>query len=185
MTPNEFEEQAMASLDGLYAYALRLAQNHDDAADLVQESFVRALPRLDQFRESSAVRPMLFRILYRCFIDSWRKKKRRPRLVPLPGHDALQNRVFDSTTLCTTSIRSTLAEALSHEVNAALMELNPELRETLWLREIEDFSYVEIADILGVPVGTVRSRLARARAQMAQSIMNQAHPVVRVREKEF
>lgn len=170
MTRDEFEKEALAALDSLYAYGLKLSRNQEDAADLVQETFAKALGHLETFREKSAIRPVLFRILHNSFVDSWRKKKQRPHLVALesPGeiagsssaswHDLGAKPFFD------------VKESLSEEVCRALDGLDESLRQTLWLREIEDFSYAEIAEILGIPVGTVRSRLARARLQMASNL---------------
>ena len=174
MNRDDFEQHAMAALDGLYSYALRLVPNPEDAADLVQETFVKSLSRLDGFREPGAVRPVLFRILYNCFVDSWRKKRRRLRLVALPPSGELENLDSAVRTNLSTDSREFLAEALSQDVDAALNELEDELRQTLWLREIEDFSYAEIAEIMDVPVGTVRSRLSRARAQMAANLQSYA-----------
>ncbi|MBI2433982.1 MAG: sigma-70 family RNA polymerase sigma factor [Candidatus Hydrogenedentes bacterium] len=172
MTADEFEMHALSSSDGLYSYALRLTQNQEDAADLVQETFVKALKRLEGFREPSAVRPVLFTILYHCFVDLWRKKKRRPRLVALPDPDELEELTSAALPNPARYSSGLLGEALSQEVSAALGDLDDELRETLWLREIEDFSYTEIAGILGLPLGTVRSRLSRARSQMAASLQS-------------
>ncbi len=174
MNRDAFEKHAMAALDGLYSYALRLVRNPEDAADLVQETFAKSLNRLDGFGEAEAVRPVLFRILYNCFVDSWRKKKRRLRLVALPASDELGSVDSGVSHNLATDHRDVLAEALSQEVDAALGELEDELRETLWLREIEDFSYAEIAKIMDVPIGTVRSRLSRARVQMAANLQNYA-----------
>lgn len=164
MKRDEFEQCALSALDGLYAYARRLTQNHEDAADLVQEAYVRALARPEGFKEAAAVRPMLFRIMYHCFVDEWRRKKRRPHLVPLrsPG----EGDVPDGDPAPNFFVK----EALSEDVEQAVNELDDVLRETLWLREIEDFTYSEIANITGVPIGTVRSRLHRARGQLAAAL---------------
>jgi len=165
---DEFNQHALAALDPLYNYALQLTRNPEDAADLVQETYARTLTRWRQIKDTDGVRPTLFRVLYNLFVDGWRAERRRPRLVPLPnpGEETAPNppngMFWRSASL--------IQEALSEDVDAALNDLDDPLRETLWLREIEDFSYAEIADITGVPVGTVRSRLSRARARMAKAL---------------
>lgn len=175
MHRHEFESQATASLDGLYAYALRLAGSPEDAADLVQDTYVKALRHADTFREVDSVRPMLFKILYRCFVDAWRKKKRHPSLAVISVSGEIEG-VGANTMACSMPDVSRLkTEALGEDVNAALGDLDGELRETLWLREIEDFSYAEIAEIMEIPPGTVRSRLSRARAQLAASLQDYAN----------
>lgn len=173
LTQREFAKHADANLDALYAYALRLAGQPEGAAELVQETFVKALDRLDAFREPEAVRPMLFTILYHCFVDEWRKQKRRPQLVVLGDAEASISTPETAQSLPPGSIQS-IREAMGEEVDAALNALDEQLRTTLWLREIENFSYAEIAAIVDAPIGTVRSRLARARSQMAAQLKEYA-----------
>lgn len=168
MNRDVYEEKAVACLNALYRYAVSLTHSYDFADDLVQETFKRSLAAWRQIPAPEAVRPVLFRILHNYYVDEWRKKRRRPLMAvydedseiaspPLSDDDAERVR-----------------EALSDEVISALGELSSVLREAIWLREIEDFSYEEISAIVDVPVGTVRSRLARARRQMASSLQSYA-----------
>lgn len=170
MIREEFEPLALAILDRLYGYALRLAQDNDHAADLVQQTFVRALEHLDSFSEPDSVRPTLFRILHNLFVDEWRRRKRRPTLISLDTIDDPVESATSAVAILTGVSSQRLRDAMSGEVDAALNSLEEAQRETLWLREMEDYSYEEIGNIMQVPVGTVRSRLSRARIRMAESL---------------
>jgi len=164
-----FEKSAIASLHPLYRYALTLTRSSDDADDLVQEAFKRSLASWRSVPSPEAIRPMLFRILRNYYVDEWRKKMRRPMMVPLDEVSEPTSPPFREKDA------HAVREAFSDEVLAAMDELSGVLREVIWLREIEDLSYEEISSVINAPIGTVRSRLARARRQMAESLESYTH----------
>ncbi|MCH8204621.1 MAG: sigma-70 family RNA polymerase sigma factor [Candidatus Hydrogenedentes bacterium] len=172
MKPDEFSLVAVETLSPLFNYAFRLTRSREEAEDLVQDTFERAFSNRERFDEPAAVRPVMFRILHNLFVNQWWAKKRRPALVSFEDWkdgDALP-------ALCAEegSGPSLLRDSLSEEVESALSELNEVQRATIWLREIEGFSYAEIAEVTGAPVGTVRSRLARARRGLAEQLLKYA-----------
>ena len=172
MKVDEFSVLAVKTLSPLFNYAFRLTRSREEAEDLVQDTFVRAFSNRETFDEPAAVRPIMFTILHNLFVNQWWAKKRRPALVSFDDWkdgDALP-------ALCTGegSEPSLLRNSLSEEVESALSELNEVQRATIWLREVEGFSYVEIAEVTSVPVGTVRSRLARARRDLAEQLLKYA-----------
>lgn len=168
--PESFTAKAMECLNPLYRYGLRLTHDEDQAADLVQETFARFLGGHKPASSTESIRPLLFRILHNCFVDQWRAARRRPILLSLDSVDEsgmLENRNYFADTRTRDAL---ISEGFSREVQEALNALPIPQREALWLREIEDFSYQEIAEILLVSVGTIRSRLSRARGNLAQSL---------------
>jgi|JI10StandDraft_1071094.scaffolds.fasta_scaffold969332_2 RNA polymerase sigma-70 factor (ECF subfamily) len=153
----DLERDALACLKELYAFALRLSRSREAAEDLVQEAFARVLahsgpPPLE-------IRPYLFRTLRNLFVDSLRSRKNLdPMQVPseLPEVPTPEQVLLESM--------------LSEWLESALMSLELPLREALWLREVDGFTYAEIAEITDSPVNTVRSRLSRARTQLKDLI---------------
>ena len=175
MKAKQFESISLRHLDALYGYAMRLARNYENAEDLVQETYARAFAHCDRVPDAGAVRPTLFRILHNLFVDQWRASRRGPVMV---STDSMQDASGqDSLPFLRDPDNPRdllMRDALSDEVESALSQLDEAWRETLWLREIEDFSYEEISRVTEVPIGTVRSRLARARRALAASLAEYA-----------
>ncbi len=164
-----FERLAATQIDSLYGYAARLAQDREAAAELVQDSLERALRYRAKIKEEAALRPLLFRILQNLHRDRWRASQREPELYPLEEPEEFAG-------------PECIEAALSEEVEQALAELHHSWRATLWLIDVEGFSYEETAQITEVPVGTVRSRLSRARRLMARRLAEYARKRGLVRE---
>lgn len=167
-----FETAALQSLDSLHGYARHLARNEEEAEDLVQEAYSRVLAYRDKVRHPSEARPLLFRILHNLFVDQYRHNRRGPVMISV---DDLQGRTPPPSERLVdpaTPLSDLLKDCLSDEMQCALRSLDEGLRETLCLREIEGFSYEEIGEILEIPIGTVRSRLSRARREMARRLMS-------------
>jgi RNA polymerase sigma-70 factor (ECF subfamily) len=146
-----FEAEALPHFRALYAAAYRMTRNAHDAEDLVQEAFLRAYRAFHTFTPGTNIRAWLFTILHRVRTDAFRKAGRSPRTVELadegPPVAAAQEIL-----------------AAGHEVVERAVEQLPEaFRTAVLLRDVEDFSYEEIARILDVPIGTVMSRIHRGR----------------------
>lgn len=150
-------------VDSLFSYALTLSRNRSDAEDLVQEAYVRAMPALERLRRGSNVKSWLFTILR----NIWLNQLRQPRVaIQMPGSD-LDQYVTDTPTGSFKDPHSLLQSKIDQEhVRHAIQQLPLEAREIILLREFEDLSYQEIAAILHCPIGTVMSRLGRARSKL-------------------
>ena len=160
-----FEEQALPYLDQLYAAALRMTKNPADAQDLVQDTFTRAYGSFGTFQQGTNLKAWLYRILTNSYINSYRKRQREPHLGAIDELEDWQLGGAESTTA--TSARSAEAEALDRMpasvIKDALMQVPADFRMAVYFADVEGFSYQEIADIMGTPVGTVMSRLHRGR----------------------
>ena len=155
-----FNEMATQHLDALYRTAVRLTGRPQDAEDLVQETYLRAWRSLHTYRPGTNPKAWLFRILHNAHIDRFRASSRTvPTVDELEGQDP----AFVVHETPETLVVSGLVDA---EVRKALMEIPEVFRACLILADLEGFSYQEIADILGIPRGTVMSRLFRGRRAM-------------------
>jgi RNA polymerase sigma-70 factor, ECF subfamily len=160
-----FEELAMPLFDSLYNFAHWLAQNRDEAEDLVQETYVKALKGFSSFKPGTNFRAWIFRILRNTFLTS-RTGLQASRTVPLELDE-------DEATVAVTveTPESILIGRDNAErVQAAIEALPLIFREALLLCDVEDMSYQEIAETLSVPIGTVMSRLSRARKALRQTL---------------
>jgi RNA polymerase sigma-70 factor, ECF subfamily len=150
-------------LDGLYSYALVLTRNHAEAEDLVQETYVRALPAMGRLRTDSNTKGWLFTILRNVWLNQLRKWRNGPQMIEIEGDDGVANSIVEPSK---DSHDLYVSKVEAEQVRAAIKELPAEFREVILLREYEDLSYQEIANVLDCPVGTVMSRLGRARAKL-------------------
>ena len=161
-----FEAEALTHADALYRTALRVTRNAADADDLVQDTYLKAFRSAARFEHGSNLRAWLFTIL----MNTWRNSRRDAGRDPLAvateiveyGEPPQAAAVSPETRL----IRETLAPALQ----AALDNLPEAFREAVWLRDVEEFTYAEIAAMLEIPLGTVMSRISRGRRQLYEAL---------------
>jgi len=161
-----FEELAIPLLDSLYNFAHWLVHNQNDAEDLVQETYLKALRSFASFQPGTNFRAWIFQILRNTFLSSCSKLERRMTVAMMDSEE-------DSPVLCATSVtpESLLIERSGNDaVRCAIEHLPVIFREVILLCDVEDASYREIAEILSIPIGTVMSRLARARKAVRESL---------------
>jgi RNA polymerase sigma-70 factor (ECF subfamily) len=172
-----FEEQALPYMDQLYAAAMRLTRNPADAADLVQETFVKAYTAFAQFQQGTNLKAWLYRIQTNTFINNYRKNQRNPYQGTIDDLEDWQLGGAESVTQ-STSTRSAEAEAIDHlpdtAVKNALQSIPEDFRMAVYFADVEGFSYQEIADIMKTPVGTVMSRLHRGRKMLRELLADYA-----------
>ena len=168
---SRFEQEAMPLLPNLYSAALRLTRNPTDAEDLVQETFLRAYRGFGRFEPGTNLRAWLYRILMNTFINSYRKKQREPLTISEDEVDEwyLYSKMAERG--AEPSAETAVIEALPDEdVQDALASLPEQFRTAVLLADVEGFSYKEIAEIVGVPIGTVMSRLHRGRKALEKRL---------------
>jgi len=160
-----FEELAMPLFDSLYNFARWIARDSNDAEDLVQETYLKALRSFASFRPGTNFRAWMFRILRNTFLSSRKRYERRMIDALESEEDGPELAVVRETPETILLNRSNL-----QRMERAIDELPVHYRETLLLCEVEEMSYQQIAEILSVPIGTVMSRLARARKAVRESL---------------
>lgn len=170
-----FETEALPHLDALYRTALRLTRNRNDAEDLVQETYLRAYRFWDRYEAGTNCKAWLYKILTNTRINQAVRAGKRPREVDFHEVEAvLAQPEAEGLALPTQGAIDAFADLVEDEVKAALEALPEEFRLALILFVMEGFSYKEIAAILEVPIGTVMSRLYRARKQLQASLQEHA-----------
>lgn len=159
----QFESEFMPYINSLYNFAFRLALDEDDANDLVQDTYLKAYRFFDSYQPGTNAKAWLFRILKNTFINEFRRKSKQPAKVDYQEIETYYNSdEFDES--ATTDLRTeTVQELLGDEVAKALNDIDVDFRTVIILCDIEGFTYEEMARILDIPIGTVRSRLHRAR----------------------
>jgi RNA polymerase sigma-70 factor, ECF subfamily len=160
----EFEAEALASVDSLYRTALRLTRVPADAEDLVQETYLKAFRAADSFKAGTNLRAWLFTILHNTARNRVRDRARDAVTVDSELIEQASEGAHDGSPDTPESLL--LRETLAPELQAAIDELPDAFRQAVWLRDVEEFSYAEIADMLNIPAGTVMSRISRGRRML-------------------
>jgi len=167
-----FERDALPFIDQLYGAALKLTRHQADAEDLIQETYAKAYTSFSQFQEGTNLKAWLYRILTNTYINTYRKAQRSPKVADTPEIEDWQLASAESHSSVPTA--SAEMEALSKltdtRIVAAMKALKEEYRYTVYLADVEGFSYKEISVILDVAVGTVMSRLSRGRSQLRKNL---------------
>lgn len=166
-----FEREAVPLLPRMYASALRLTRDPQDAEDLVQEVYLRAFRAFGSFEEGSNLKAWLYRILTNAFINEYRRRQRRPHTVS-EAEDP-EYSLFDrlgEEAAAPSAEREVLDRLPDEDVQRALEDLPEQFRMAVLYADVEGFTYQEIADILEVPIGTVMSRLHRGRKALQKAL---------------
>jgi RNA polymerase sigma-70 factor, ECF subfamily len=161
-----FQEEALPMLDSLYAAALRMTRNPADAEDLVQETMLRAYRAFDRFEPGTNLKAWLFRILTNAYINVYRKRQREPQKLSqdeVEDFDLYQQLKDHDPQFSATPESIVLDSLVDSDILEAIDSLPEQFRLAVILSDIEGFTYAEMAEIMGVPMGTVMSRLHRGR----------------------
>ena len=170
-----FEKDALVFTSQLYGAALRYTKNTHDAQDLVQDTYAKAFTSFHQFEPGTNLKAWLYRILTTTFINNYRKDQRRPKISASEIEDW---QIADASSHTSDQGKSAEDEVLENiadkDVKEALAAMPEEFRMAVYLSDVEGFSYKEVAEITGVPTGTVMSRLHRGRKLLRASLADYA-----------
>ncbi len=176
-----FARDALPYADQLFGAAMRYTRNRADAEDLVQDTMAKAYSAFHQYRPGTNLRAWLYRVLTTTYINTYRKKQRRPKEVSADGvranlDDAGDFSLFDRLDGGTSpSAEFEVMQALPAEaVKAAMDQLPEQFRTAVYLADVEGFSYADIAEIMDTPIGTVMSRLHRGRTALQKGLYDHA-----------
>ena len=169
-----FDKEFLPHIDSMYNFAYRLTFDEDDAKDLVQETYLKAFRFINSFEQGTNAKAWLFRILKNSFINDFRKKSKEPSKVDYQEVETFYNSE-DTEVSVTTDLRvETVQEMIGDEISNALNSLAVDFRTVIILCDLEGFTYEEMAKILDIPIGTVRSRLHRARNLLKEKLQSYA-----------
>jgi RNA polymerase sigma-70 factor (ECF subfamily) len=169
-----FEEEFLPQIDALYTFAYHLTYNEEDANDLVQETYLKAYRFLDRYEAGTNAKAWLFRILKNAFINEYRKKSKQPNRVDIDEVTNIRDEE-DTNYSSYLDLREEMFQGMmGDEVTNAINSLPVDFRAVILLCDIEGFTYEEIAKIVDIPIGTVRSRLHRARNMLKDKLKSYA-----------
>lgn len=178
-----FEKELLPHVGALQTFAYHLTYNQTDADDLVQETYLKAYRFIDKYEKGTNAKAWLFKILKNAYINEYRKKVRQPNKVDFEEIVAYHDTDDDNLTGYSDLREEIFLHMMGDEVTMAINSLPIDFRTVILLCDVEGFTYEEIASIIDVPIGTVRSRLFRARNMLKDMLMNyaQQHGYVDVR----
>ncbi len=158
-----FNNEFLPHINSMYNFGYRLTLDEDDAKDLVQDTYLKAFRFIESFQKGTNAKAWLFRILKNSFINDYRKKSKEPNKVDYQEVESYYNS-DDVDHPITSDLRTeSLQDMIGDEISNALNSLDVDFRTVIILCDLEGFKYDEMAKILDIPIGTVRSRLHRAR----------------------
>ncbi len=168
-----FEAEALASVDSLYRTALRLTRVPADAEDLVQDTYLKAFRAADTFEPGTNLRAWLFTILHNTARNRVRDRARETVFADSETVDQAADEPGSWDRATAPSPEALLLrDTLTPELQAAIDAMPDAFRQAVWLRDVEEFSYAEIAQMLGIPVGTVMSRISRGRRMLLERLQH-------------
>jgi RNA polymerase sigma-70 factor, ECF subfamily len=170
----EFNAEMIPHMDALYNFAIRLANDPNDAEDLVQDTIVKAYRFFSSYERGTNAKAWLFRILKNSYINNYRKQSKQPYQVDYDEISTYYESVRSERSDTTDMEQIMYRELLDDEVTKALNKLPEDFRTVVLLCDIEGFTYEEIANMLDVPIGTIRSRLHRGRNLLRTSLSQYA-----------
>ncbi|MEO1434605.1 MAG: sigma-70 family RNA polymerase sigma factor [Bacteroidota bacterium] len=169
-----FEQEFLPQIDALYNFAFHLTYDEDDANDLVQETYMKAYRFIDKYHEGTNAKAWLFKILKNAFINQYRKRSKQPTRVDYEEivnfHDSEDTQYIGYSDLREEIYQGMMGDEVTNAINA----LDVDFRTVILLCDIEGFTYEEISKIIDIPIGTVRSRLHRARNMLKEKLKNYA-----------
>lgn len=167
----------MPLLDQLYGGALRMTRNPQDAEDLVQETYLKAFKAFDSFKPGTNMKAWLYRIMTNTYINSYRKKQRQP--LETSTEDVTDHQLYTISSHDSTGLESAEVAALkglpNSRISEAFDEINEDYRLVVYMADVEEMAYREIAEALDIPLGTVMSRLHRGRKQLRAMLKDVAN----------
>jgi RNA polymerase sigma-70 factor (ECF subfamily) len=158
-----FENEFLPHIHSIYNFAYRITFNEDDAKDLVQETYLKAFRFIVSFQQGTNAKAWLFRILKNSFINEFRKRSKEPAKVDYQEVETYYNSDEVDQSITSDLRVEAIKEKIGDEVSVAINSLDIDFRTVIILCDLEGFTYEEMAKILDIPIGTVRSRLHRAR----------------------
>lgn len=157
----------------VYGFVRRMIRSQEDTEDISQEVFVKAFQNISRFDGRASLATWLFRIATNLCIDKLRRKDRRPEQVPMMGEGDAE---FDLADARYDPVSMAVSREMEKTIEAAILGLSDKLKPVLLLHDLEGLSYEDIARILGVPIGTVKSRLFLARTRLQEALANYMYP---------
>lgn len=170
----EFIREALPHKNALYNYALKIAGNSDDAQDLVQETYYKAYRHFDKFQSGTNSKAWMFMILKNSFINDYRKSKREPYKLDYEQIQNFYKNVKSDRAQENNLDKEFYNDLFDDELTQAIDQLPTKMREVFLLCDLEGYSYEETAELVGCPIGTVRSRLHRARLMLQKILFDYA-----------
>ena len=169
-----FNQEFMPHINSMYNFAYRLTLDADDAKDLLQDTYLKAFRFIDSFQKGTNAKAWLFRILKNSFINDYRKKSKEPSKVDYQEVETFYNSEEVDRQITPDLRVEALQDMIGDEISVALNSLDVDFRTVIILCDLEGFKYEEMAKILDIPIGTVRSRLHRARNLLKEKLSEYA-----------
>ncbi|MCU0367802.1 MAG: sigma-70 family RNA polymerase sigma factor [Cyclobacteriaceae bacterium] len=169
-----FNNEFLPHINSMYNFGYRLTLDQDDAKDLVQDTYLKAFRFIESFQKGTNAKAWLFRILKNSFINDYRKKTKEPSKVDYQEVEMYYNSEEVDRQITPDLRVESLKDMIGDEISNALNALDVDFRTVIILCDLEDFKYEEMAKILDIPIGTVRSRLHRARQLLKEKLSEYA-----------